>query len=468
MDSTQAKQLFDSVVGKEIGGWNIDSPIDHGKSAVVVRGSRSGQPAAIKVFHPELIERFGKSVQLERIARECSLVGAYHPHLVQILGGGECPATGHLYVVMEYLPWSNLHKRLKDIPVGAFKPLISQLASAAMFLEEKNLAHRDIKPENIAVSDDLKTIKLLDLGVLRPFGVSDLTDADQRPFIGTLRYSSPEFLRRQEESTIDAWRAVTFYQIGAVLHDLLTREPLFKNFGEPFSLLVEAVLNEMPAVWGDDPSLVPLCRHCLHKNPQTRLELVKWSDFTFDEQSLGEISGMMAKIKSRQQYARNPTSLKPSSTAEVARIAKLRQDSFCNRMETRLSIIISSLDCFPPRTTTSDRHISNTTFVVNLQFEPSAELGLTAHLFTHFKIDVVDPTGQEPVYRLWVAAEVAPTEKHEIVSEYIDVSVGSADDILSGAELESSLVKVLEDAYQELDKHCRTGLTEACILHLNK
>ncbi|WP_082848191.1 serine/threonine-protein kinase [Delftia sp. GW456-R20] len=349
MDSTQARQLTDSLMGNIVDGWKIDSPINHGKSAVVVRGSRGSEIAAIKVFHPELIERFGRDAQLERIARECTLVGENHPNLVKILGGGECKLTNHLYVAMEYLPWSNLQERLGEISTNSISRLISQLASAAMFLEERNLAHRDIKPENIAISEDLKVIKLLDLGVLRPFGVSDLTDADQRHFIGTLRYSSPEFLRRKEEPTLEGWQAVTIYQIGAVLHDLLTKEPLFKEFSEPFTLLVEAVLHETPIIWGDDPSLIPLCRHCLHKNPKTRLELVKWTDFAVKEESSVEVFDILAKIKNRQKYAQNHQDQSSTSPAETARLKKLHLDAFCNRMESRLSILINSLGCFPPK-----------------------------------------------------------------------------------------------------------------------
>lgn len=468
MDSTQAKQLSDSLLGKDIDGWHIDGPIDHGKSAVVVLGSKGTELAAIKVFHPELVERFGRAVQLERITREVSLVGANHSHLVKILGGGECTTTGHLYVAMEYLPWSNLHKRLKDIPVASFKPIISQLASAAMFLEEKNLAHRDIKPENIAISDDLKTIKLLDLGVLRPFGVSDLTDADQRPFIGTLRYSSPEFLRRKEEPTIEGWRAITFYQIGAVLHDLLTGEPLFNEFEEPFTLLVEAVLNEPPKVWGDDQSLIPLCRHCLHKNPDTRLELVKWSDFTFDQNSLDEVGGVLARIKIRQHGARNPGISRAGSQAEIARIAKIKLDAFCNRMESRLSILINSLNCFPSRATTSDRDGANSTCTIHLQFEQSSALGLDGHLHIHVKSDVIDSTGEDTIYKLSVAAEISPNENTHIESKYFTVDMGSADELLSGGSLEATLVRALEAAYVELDINSKAGLAAACHLQLER
>jgi hypothetical protein len=68
---------------------------------------------------------------------------------------------------------------------------------------------------------------VMDFGVIRPVGEPGITDGDQRPFIGTLQYSSPEFLFRTEADTPEGWRALTFYQLGAVLHDLIMRQRIF-------------------------------------------------------------------------------------------------------------------------------------------------------------------------------------------------------------------------------------------------
>lgn len=224
-----------------IGGWKISGSFGHGKSAVVLQACRGTEEGAVKVFHSELVERFGKTTQLERVIRECSLIGSAHPHLVRIIDGGECAATGHLYVVMERVPFRSLRNCLLDLPHGAVGRVLSQVASAARFLEDRGLVHRDIKPENIAITDDYQRAILLDLDVLRPIGLSNLTDVNQQPFIGTLRYSSPEFLLREEADTVDGWRAVTFYQLGAVLHDLLMKREIFEAWSEPYARLVDAV-----------------------------------------------------------------------------------------------------------------------------------------------------------------------------------------------------------------------------------
>lgn len=125
MDSAQAKIWVNSLLNTKIGGWHINAFIGKGKSAVVLACTQADRNAAIKVFHPELIERYGEATQLERIRRETSLVGESHPNLVSILDGGKCPLSGYLYVVMERIMYSNLHDVLQKVPVEAIPCLIS-------------------------------------------------------------------------------------------------------------------------------------------------------------------------------------------------------------------------------------------------------------------------------------------------------------------------------------------------------
>lgn len=53
---------------------------------IAVRASGGGdQIGALKLFEPELVERFGSEVQLERIERAKSLIGKQLPNLVTVL-----------------------------------------------------------------------------------------------------------------------------------------------------------------------------------------------------------------------------------------------------------------------------------------------------------------------------------------------------------------------------------------------
>jgi serine/threonine protein kinase len=145
------------------------------------------------------------------------------------LDGGKCEETDYLFVAMELLDPRTLGRVCKQLAAGQVAPLIAQLAGAARFLEERGIAHRDIKPDNTVVTADYTCVKLLDLGVIHP--PADPTEKRAGTgdrFLGTARYSPPEFLYREEEDTVEGWRAITFYQLGATLYDLLMRRQIFR------------------------------------------------------------------------------------------------------------------------------------------------------------------------------------------------------------------------------------------------
>ena len=308
MNGVIAKNLESRILGVECDGWRIVELANFGKSAAVFKAERDGNLAAVKVFDPELVQLFGVDITQARIMRQLTLIGERYPNLVQILGGGHQEHENLWFVIMEYLEYPNLETVLADVRPNQIASIIFQVAQAARFLlEHHNLAHRDIKPANVAVDLDLPHAVLLDLGVIRPIGDSDITDEEGRKFIGTLRYSSPEFLARKEEDSAEGWTAVTIYQLGAVLHDLVMKRPIFADQSEPFARLVKAVEHEEPDVNPSDeypPEIVQLTKNCLVKNPATRLELVKWEDFGVDRLEPGR-SAAIERVQQRALAARD-------------------------------------------------------------------------------------------------------------------------------------------------------------------
>jgi serine/threonine protein kinase len=452
MDATQAETLAASLTNTVVGGWNITGYIGRGKSAVVLHAQRDSLEAAIKVFHPELIERYGKDVQLERILREKSLVGATHPNLVQILDGGECETTGHLFVVMEYLPCKNLHERLKDIPTESIPSLIAQLASAARFLEDRNLAHRDIKPENVAITDDNSRPILLDLGVLRPIGNSNLTDLDQRSFIGTLRYSSPEFLARLEEDNVEGWRAVTFYQLGAVLHDLLMGRVLFQDESEPFARLVNAVQHVVPEIHATNTNCVALANHCLSKNPKTRLQLVSWQRFhNLDIEDSESSTAVLDRIAERQKYFQATVEEKTPEIAPTG-LTRVALDDVCNRLETRIATLMNGLQTFPLRTTHSVKDVKTGVCATYVHFEQDDLKGLPFQLSVFLKLEFLDQNAGSAVFRITAASTIADHETLENeLQPHSEVHIGELQTFLDGPALQSLFLEVLDGAYAQIE-----------------
>lgn len=451
MDNIQAQMMRDELQGQLVGGWFIDGFLGNGKSAVVLPASKDGVHGAIKVFHRELVERYGKEMQYERILRERSLVGTHHENLVKILDGGECLVSGYLYVVMERLPFKNLHDRIADIPLAAVPGIISQIASAAHYLEDRHLAHRDIKPENIVISDDFSKAILLDLGVLLPIGAASFTDVDQRQFIGTLRYSSPEFLFREEENTIEGWRAVTFYQLGAVLHDLLMKKVLFAEFTDPFPRLVEAVKSEKPYIVSEDYRCVQLANRCLTKLASTRLQLVKWADFNFDEPSVSPAVVARERVLQRQQYQRQAVGPQQPAALAASQIKRMLEDA-CNQFETRLAAFFNGAGMFPLRMTHTSSDPAQKKFQIYVQFERDDDLGLPCSMSVLIDVELLDVNAGDPVFRATTASALAPLPISTITSEPDKSYAGDLPALLDGSFLEVVLLGYLDAAYNAIDQ----------------
>jgi serine/threonine protein kinase len=331
VDSFSEKRVVESLLGKTVGGWQVKERLGAGKSAVVFSASRDGQDAALKIFDPELIERSGREKQLKRIFREIALKTFPNPNLVRVLDGGACKETGCLFLVMERIDAPNLASVLKDVPRESIRPIIAQVADAARFLESLTppIAHRDIKPDNIAISRDFRQATLLDLGVILPIDFNDgdpSSDEERRFFVGTLRYGPPEFVIRKEDYSVEGWRAITFYQLGAVLYDLIMKRKLFEAFTDPYPRLVMAIEQEIPVIDAKDvpEELILLAKNCLSKDPRIRLKYVTWGDFEL--KAAVPSAAMSAKDRIRRRLADLAPKAESDSENRSRSILRVLQD----------------------------------------------------------------------------------------------------------------------------------------------
>jgi len=397
LDDISAKRMAANLYGQVIGGWTILDYIDHGKSAVILKAEKGSLSGALKVFDKDILVQYGKENQLTRVEREKILIGKKHPHLIEIIDGGLCKDTDYVYVAMKYLPHNNLAQKIKTVPRDKIFSIISQIASAAKYLEELDLAHRDIKPANIAISDDFTHATLLDMSVLRPVGLSEITDEnEQKVFIGTLRYSPPELLYRREKDSRDGWKAINFYQLGAVLYDLIMRKPIFYDHSEPYAILVDAVRDAKPKIKANDVdnNLIFLAKCCLVKDPEKRLSLVSWDDFTnLPENNLKSIVDRINKRK------RIVVDREKGAKASGAAYKKLREfDIMTNEIKESIRLIcIKNKNNLPPPDTIKIINIEGFNSEICLCFEPSKQHALNIALTVIFKMDYKN-NGDEILY----------------------------------------------------------------------
>lgn len=429
MYEQRARDLFRELRGHSVGGWKIEDLIDHGKSAVVFRARKPERTVALKIFDPELVARYGELTQLTRIHRELSLRGHRHPHLVEIYDGGKCPSTNHLFLVMQNLTGQPLSQLFPTLPRACIPDLLRQVACAAKFLEDIRLAHRDIKPDNIVINADTGTATLLDLGVLRPISSqSSATDTgDAHPFVGTLQYSPPEFLLREEEDTIEGWRAVTFYQLGAVLHDLIERRRIFSCQRDPYARLVNAVQDAAPTFRATDlPDLVNLAQNCLVKSPDTRLQLVTWDDFLKPRPATSP--GLLARQRIAQARQRTSPPQNAKQAWQIRWDTAKRFKELAHSIEIWLRQWCVDQELLPPVeiSTSVGQTAKATKFELHLR--PDSSYELRHHLLVHIEIRVLDVTinAVEVLAGAMLATSEPPSLDHQPISVYRGVATESA------------------------------------------
>ena len=248
--------------GDIVDGYRIIQKIGEGGMGSVYKGfdEKLSREVAIKFMLDHLVNE--KS--LKRFLREGSAIAKCdHPSIVRVYSCGEY--EGAPYLVMEYVdgePLSRFLDRAKtlkslegqtedlkkfgyigteaeDTTIPYFLreltncPLKDKnyparvcalMGSVAKALGEAHLRgvlHRDIKPSNILLNRE-GAVKLLDFGLSKSFGDSDLTTAHQ--ILGTLRYIAPESFGPDKDPLTPAG---DIYSLGVVFYELLTLEHPF-------------------------------------------------------------------------------------------------------------------------------------------------------------------------------------------------------------------------------------------------
>lgn len=275
-------------------GYSEVMYLTSGGSAAIfkVRANGDGGYRVFKAFDPRFFNGESGAAERRRLDVQRKFLNHPCPYVVQTFRIEE--AEGTAFTEMEFVDWPQLTTVLDSVPDAAVIPLITQLVAAVKYLDSLGVVHRDIKPENIHVSPDFMSLKLLDLGVAREIDQCEDPDAaatdhgNQRPFLATAQYSSPEYLFRLDEPSLKLWRGLNFYQLGAVLYDLIAKRPIFHHemsLGNRW-LVARAVLTKTPSFSDDDPSrlqnLKALAARCLVKDLDTRLQLVGWDDFILE------------------------------------------------------------------------------------------------------------------------------------------------------------------------------------------
>ncbi len=179
----------------------------------------AGRQAACKLIRPELALNARVCARFRR--ETTHLRDLRHRHIVGFREAGE--AQGLLYLVMDYVPGSNLAEVLaRDGPLAVPRAvrLACQVLDALSEAHKACVVHRDVKPSNVLVhaAPGGEECRLADFGLAKAYQSSDLAQALTLPGVmgGTMAFASPEMLTdfRQAGPFADQYgAAATLYHV---------------------------------------------------------------------------------------------------------------------------------------------------------------------------------------------------------------------------------------------------------------
>jgi serine/threonine protein kinase len=156
-----------------------------------------------------------------------------HPNIVKVLEIIEAPLYSYTCIVMEYVPGMDLldYMQSRDDGSLSFKSankIMTAILSALDYLHSQGVAvrtsfsslshflafltprqHRDLKLENVMISDEDRSIKIIDFGFANTFSSSTLFTTP----CGSACYACPEIFKRIEYdgAASDVWSLGVIY-----------------------------------------------------------------------------------------------------------------------------------------------------------------------------------------------------------------------------------------------------------------
>ena len=229
--------------GRSLGAYEVIKLLHTGGMAAVYSARRAtdGHAVALKIPHPALSPELDAYARL-RLLREGEIAARVgHPFGVRVFGVETDGATS--FLVMELLTGSDLAEHLAasgPLGVSDAVAIIQGTIQALAATHVRGIIHMDIKPANIMLARDWPAGTWCGCSILASREVfDDPTEAAGIPghVFGTLRYMSPEGLRRSGK--VDP-RGDQF-SVGLVLYECLTGTLPFGDL--PAEALLAAIMR---------------------------------------------------------------------------------------------------------------------------------------------------------------------------------------------------------------------------------
>jgi eukaryotic-like serine/threonine-protein kinase len=242
---------------RTLGRFELLARLGEGGQGVVYLGRGTG-PGEERVAVKVLRSTVDASV-LQRLARELDAIHKVQPFVTARVI--EASAEGERrYIVSEFIDGPSLQERVDTrgpLPEGDLQRLAVGTATALTAIHGAGVVHRDFKPANVLLGPDGP--RVVDFGIARLIDAATMTSG----LIGTPSYISPEQLSGARPTS-----AVDIFAWAVTMIFAATGHPAFG--GDTVVAVMHRILNEQPDVSGVPPSLLPVIRQCLSKDPSQR------------------------------------------------------------------------------------------------------------------------------------------------------------------------------------------------------
>ncbi|KAJ3365330.1 hypothetical protein GGF31_008569 [Allomyces arbusculus] len=235
----------------------VGNCIGRGQFGAVFRAINvdSHQTVAIKRF--ELANNKDQETILTEVRKMETLD---HPNVVKYIGFIQTETDFN--IILEFVENGSLASTLKHfgpLPEKVVVAIVFKVLQGLTYIHQQGLKHLDLKAANILTTKD-GNVKLSD------FGVSQSVTDTKSDGVGTAYWMAPEIIYPGKSST-----ASDIWSLGCTIIELLTGEPPYYEFKNPWAALyriVEDACPPLPDNISDDMRSFLLC--CLQKDENAR------------------------------------------------------------------------------------------------------------------------------------------------------------------------------------------------------
>jgi hypothetical protein len=241
------------------------------------RNVRTNQVFAVKLFHPELVQRADAVRRLHRTAD--ALRDLKHPNLLRLLESGQS-GPNH-YLVLEYVSggdlWRVIRQRGRQTVLKSCE-FARAAAQGLAAVHARGGVHGDVKPAHLLVDARSGGLKLADTGWAH--WAANLTDPAARTvLLLDPEQSTPDF--QAPEAAADPTKPdprSDVYSLGCTLYALLTGKPPYPAGGLAEKRAAHGAAQYIPPehLRKDMPgSLVTLLRRMMSVRPEQRPDMAE-------------------------------------------------------------------------------------------------------------------------------------------------------------------------------------------------